>query len=196
MSVQEIYSRGKLRVSARENRKKLPIPTAERRLQNQARDEDVEKRSSPLSSRQFVTPRHSYQSESGAPYLLGSRSVFSHGEAVRYSQFSMATRNSKEHGISLEEQAQSLDEDGELYVTIMATRKPNPRGPGYIKLYALVAVMLLCSTMNGFDSSLMGSINTLPNYTTYFGLPASGNASTGIVFAIFQVNHAQVHWER
>jgi hypothetical protein len=41
--------------------------------------------------------------------------------------------------------------------------------------------------MNGFDSSLMGSINTLPNYTEYFGLPASGNASTGIVFAIFQV---------
>jgi hypothetical protein len=108
----------------------------------------------------------------------------------------MATRDSKEHGISLEEQAQPLDRDGELYATIMATRKPNPRGPGYIKLYALVAVVLLCSTMNGFDSSLMGSINTLPNYTTYFGLPASGNASTGIVFAIFQVYHAQIHWER
>lgn len=33
----------------------------------------------------------------------------------------------------------------------------------------------------------MGSINALPNYTAYFGLPADGNASTGIVFAIFQV---------
>ncbi|KAF3359756.1 hypothetical protein VdG1_01954 [Verticillium dahliae VDG1] len=41
--------------------------------------------------------------------------------------------------------------------------------------------------MNGFDSSLMGSINALPNFTDYFELPASGNASTGIVFAIFQV---------
>lgn len=80
-----------------------------------------------------------------------------------------------------------MDENAELYATIMATQKPNPRGPGYIKLYLLVSVMLLCSTMNGFDSSLMGSINTLPNYTEYFGLPATGNASTGIVFAIFQV---------
>jgi hypothetical protein len=32
----------------------------------------------------------------------------------------------------------------------------------------------------------MGSINALPNYTSYFGLPENGNASTGIVFAIFQ----------
>lgn len=39
----------------------------------------------------------------------------------------------------------------------------------------------------GFDSSLMGSINALPNYAEYFGLPEHGNASTGIVFAIFQV---------
>lgn len=109
------------------------------------------------------------------------------GKQSKPSYFSMATRNSKEHGISLEEQARSINEDGELYATIMATRKPNPRGPGYIRLYALVAVVLLCSTMNGFDSSLMGSINTLPNYIDYFGLPASGNASTGIVFAIFQV---------
>ncbi|GKT47445.1 lactose permease [Colletotrichum spaethianum] len=41
--------------------------------------------------------------------------------------------------------------------------------------------------MNGYDSALLGSINALPNYTQYFGLPANGNASTGIVFAIFQV---------
>ncbi|CRK22047.1 hypothetical protein BN1708_013280 [Verticillium longisporum] len=75
----------------------------------------------------------------------------------------------------------------ERYATIMATQKPNPRGPGYIKLYILAAMVFLCSTMNGFDSSLMGSINALPNFTDYFGLPASGNASTGIVFAIFQV---------
>lgn len=33
----------------------------------------------------------------------------------------------------------------------------------------------------------MGSINALPNYTQYYNLPADGNVSTGIVFAIFQV---------
>jgi len=86
-----------------------------------------------------------------------------------------------------EEQSKSISHEDQLYVNIMTTNKPNPRGPGYLRLYVLVAVVLLCSTMNGFDSSLMGSINTLPNYTEYFGLPTSGNASTGIVFAIFQV---------
>jgi hypothetical protein len=33
----------------------------------------------------------------------------------------------------------------------------------------------------------MGSINALPNYTEYFDLPRGGNASTGIIFSIFQV---------
>jgi MFS family permease len=33
----------------------------------------------------------------------------------------------------------------------------------------------------------MGSINVLPNYTNYYGLPQTGTASTGIVFAIFQI---------
>jgi MFS family permease len=33
----------------------------------------------------------------------------------------------------------------------------------------------------------MGSINVLPSYTKFFGLPQSGTASTGIVFAIFQI---------
>ncbi|KAJ5589173.1 hypothetical protein N7537_011851 [Penicillium hordei] len=84
-------------------------------------------------------------------------------------------------------EVENMEEVIETYATIMATHKPNPRGPGYIKLYILSAVVFLCSTMNGFDSSLMGSINALPNYISYFGLPENGNASTGIVFAIFQV---------
>ncbi|KAK2771459.1 hypothetical protein FQN53_004966 [Emmonsiellopsis sp. PD_33] len=89
--------------------------------------------------------------------------------------------------------AEGLEPGRETYASIMATNKPNPRGPGYIKLYLLAGMIFLCSTMNGercatwFDSSLMGSINALPNYTKYFGLPENGNASTGIVFAIFQV---------
>ncbi|KAI0885012.1 general substrate transporter [Annulohypoxylon maeteangense] len=80
-----------------------------------------------------------------------------------------------------------LEPSPETYAAIMATNKPDPRGPGYIRLYLLAGSLFLCSTFNGFDTSLMGSINALPNYTEYFGLPATGNASTGIVFAIFQV---------
>ncbi|KAF3798536.1 Lactose permease [Colletotrichum gloeosporioides] len=79
------------------------------------------------------------------------------------------------------------DTGADSYAAIMATQKPDPRGPGYMKLYLLASMVFLCSTMNGFDSSLMGSINALPNYTAYFGLPSNGNTSTGIVFAIFQV---------
>ncbi|KAJ1337303.1 Lactose permease [Microdochium nivale] len=79
------------------------------------------------------------------------------------------------------------DDGATEYATIMATQKPDPRGSGYIRLYLLGAVCFFCSTMNGFDSALLGSINALPNYTRYFGLPANGNASTGIVFAIFQI---------
>jgi MFS family permease len=65
--------------------------------------------------------------------------------------------------------------------------KPNPFGPGYLKLYALVALLFMNSTMNGFDTSVMSSINALPNYVEYYGLPDKGAASTGIVFAIWQI---------
>lgn len=33
----------------------------------------------------------------------------------------------------------------------------------------------------------MSSINALPNYTSYYNLPSKGTASTGIIFAIFQI---------
>lgn len=39
----------------------------------------------------------------------------------------------------------------------------------------------------GYDTSLMGSINALPNYTGYYNLPKEGSVDTGIVFSIFQV---------
>jgi hypothetical protein len=72
----------------------------------------------------------------------------------------------------------------------MVSNKPNPWGPGYKKLYCLAALIFLCSTMNGklseqvrdvlltihpgFDGSLMGSINALPNYIEYYDLPDKG----------------------
>ncbi|KAI1106523.1 general substrate transporter [Jackrogersella minutella] len=96
------------------------------------------------------------------------------------------TMDKKDQHIALND-VDGLEPSPETYAAIMATHKPNPRGPGYIKLYLLAGMIFLCSTMNGFDSSLMGSINALPNYTDYFGLSPDGNASTGIVFAIFQV---------
>ena len=94
------------------------------------------------------------------------------------------------------------------FAAIMATHKPNQWGKGHLQLYGLCAVIFLNSTMSGmflspyqcescmngsdsmcqgFDGSLMGSINVLPSYTSYYGLPSTGTASTGIVFAIYQV---------
>jgi hypothetical protein len=42
-----------------------------------------------------------------------------------------------------------LEPSLETYAVIMATNKPDPRGPGYIKLYLLAGTIFLCSTMNG-----------------------------------------------
>ncbi|TKA75488.1 hypothetical protein B0A49_02019 [Cryomyces minteri] len=68
-----------------------------------------------------------------------------------------------------------------------AVKGLTPWLPGYLKLYCALALIALASTMNGYDGSLMGSINALPAYTNYYGLSKSGSASTGIVFAIFNV---------
>ncbi|KAK8085837.1 hypothetical protein PG997_007108 [Apiospora hydei] len=86
-----------------------------------------------------------------------------------------------------------ISEEGEVegvntaFAMIMEKHKPNPWGKGHIQLYILATVCFLNSTMSGFDGSLMGSINVLDNFTSYYGLAQNGAASTGIVFAIFQV---------
>ncbi|KAF2757649.1 general substrate transporter [Pseudovirgaria hyperparasitica] len=70
---------------------------------------------------------------------------------------------------------------------VMQENKPNPRGKGYMRLYFCCLLVYLCSTMNGYDGSLMGSINAIPNYTSYYNLPPEGNSGTGLVFAIFNI---------
>lgn len=44
----------------------------------------------------------------------------------------------------------------------------------------------LVSTMNGFDSSLMGAINAMQSYQKTFGLTGEGE-STGIIFIIYNI---------
>ncbi|KAK2812230.1 hypothetical protein FQN50_001588 [Emmonsiellopsis sp. PD_5] len=75
----------------------------------------------------------------------------------------------------------------EKLAAILVDSKPNQWGGGYLRMYLCCALVFLSSTMNGLDGSLMGSINTLPNYVKYYDLPPTGNAGTGIVFAIFNV---------
>ncbi|KAK8015399.1 hypothetical protein PG990_008695 [Apiospora arundinis] len=94
---------------------------------------------------------------------------------------------------ALTEDGKKILEEGDVegvntaFAMIMEKHKPNPWGKGHIQLYLLATICFLNSTMSGFDGSLMGSINVLDNFTSYYGLAKDGAASTGIVFAIFQV---------
>jgi hypothetical protein len=64
---------------------------------------------------------------------------------------------------------------------------PSPWGRGHLQLYMACALIYLCSTMNGYDGSLMGSLNVIPEYQQYYGLGDKGSTSTGLVFSIFQI---------
>jgi MFS family permease len=55
-----------------------------------------------------------------------------------------------------------------------------------IQLYLIMGIGYLISTMNGFDSSLMGAINAMKPYQKTFGLSGEGS-STGIVFIVYNL---------
>jgi hypothetical protein len=55
-----------------------------------------------------------------------------------------------------------------------------------IQLYGIMGVGYLVSTLNGFDSSLMGAINAMQSYQDTFGLTGTGS-SAGIIFIIYNL---------
>ncbi|TFL00244.1 general substrate transporter [Pterulicium gracile] len=68
----------------------------------------------------------------------------------------------------------------------IAQQKPKLWTPNMIRLYAIMSIGYLVSTMNGFDSSLMGAINAMEEYHESFGL--AGQASTkGMIFIIYNL---------
>jgi len=73
------------------------------------------------------------------------------------------------------------------FAAALADNPPSPWGRGHLALYGCCIVVYLCSTMNGYDGSLMGSINSIPNYLNYYNVSENEQAGTGIVFAIFQI---------
>lgn len=80
------------------------------------------------------------------------------------------------------------------FAAAVTENRPNPWGRGYLQLYVYCLILYLCSTMNGYDGSLMGSINSVTNYQRYYNLPLNGASSTGIIFAIFQVGQMAGAW--
>lgn len=55
-----------------------------------------------------------------------------------------------------------------------------------LKLSLIMSIAYLVSTLNGFDSSLMGAINAMKSYQTTFHLSGEGS-STGIVFISYNL---------
>ncbi|KAK3614439.1 hypothetical protein LTR56_027256 [Elasticomyces elasticus] len=62
--------------------------------------------------------------------------------------------------------------------------KPSIWSKSMLQLYAIMAVGYLVSTLNGYDSSLMGAINAMKSYQSTFG-PSGDGSSTGIIFIIY-----------
>ncbi|CDK29253.1 unnamed protein product [Kuraishia capsulata CBS 1993] len=88
---------------------------------------------------------------------------------------------------SLPEKAPVVDlDDEEGYLKILRERPVKMFSGPRIRLYATCVIIYLCSTMNGFDGSLMTSINTMQEYIDYFHLSGSATG-TGIIFSIYQI---------
>ncbi|KAF1993784.1 general substrate transporter [Amniculicola lignicola CBS 123094] len=66
----------------------------------------------------------------------------------------------------------------------MEAQKPKLLSKSMIQLYMIMGIGYLVSTMNGFDSSLMGSINAMKEYQKTFNLSGEGS-SAGIIFIIY-----------
>ncbi|KAJ9130906.1 Sugar/inositol transporter [Pleurostoma richardsiae] len=64
--------------------------------------------------------------------------------------------------------------------------KPNPWAYHMLRLYLVLSVGYFCIILQGYDSSLMGGINAMPQYLDYFGLK-SASSGTGLVFAMYNI---------
>lgn len=69
---------------------------------------------------------------------------------------------------------------------VLQYNKPDTFGKGMIQLYSICLLIYLLSTMNGFDGSLMSSINALPEYQDYYNMEKE-SAGTGLVFSIYNI---------
>ncbi|KAK7397901.1 hypothetical protein QQX98_012736 [Neonectria punicea] len=64
--------------------------------------------------------------------------------------------------------------------------RPSATSIHMFKLYLMLSVGYFCIILQGYDSSLMGAINAMPQYLKYYGLK-SASSSTGLVFAMYNI---------
>ncbi|KDE04445.1 hypothetical protein MVLG_05093 [Microbotryum lychnidis-dioicae p1A1 Lamole] len=73
-----------------------------------------------------------------------------------------------------------------LTAAVHASGKMDIRSRASLTLFAAIFVAFLCSTANGFDGSLMASINNMAAYQRQFNSGLVGS-TTGIIFAIYTI---------
>lgn len=54
-------------------------------------------------------------------------------------------------------------------------------------VYLPTPITALANQLSGFDGSIMGSINAIPEFQSYYGLSEKGASATGLVFSIFMI---------
>lgn len=89
----------------------------------------------------------------------------------------MASDKKYGHSDHLEKEPGNLTEINAASVALsaaMAAQKPSLLSKSMFKLYFIMAVGYMVSTMNGFDSSLMGAVNAMKPYQETFGLNGAG----------------------
>ncbi|KAF6822323.1 lactose permease [Colletotrichum musicola] len=109
-----------------------------------------------------------------------------HEEAKAYAEVEHDNAPPYEKDIAAVGEVKEVNAASVALAAALAERKPNIWSPAMLKLYFIMAIGYLVSTMNGFDSSLMGAINAMPHYQKSFGLTGAGS-TTGIVFMIYNV---------
>jgi hypothetical protein len=84
------------------------------------------------------------------------------------------------------EETREINTASAALAAAVAEQKPKLLSPSMLRLYMIMGIGYLVSTMNGFDSSLMGAINAMKPYQETFGLNGAGS-TTGIIFIIYQI---------
>lgn len=106
--------------------------------------------------------------------------------SVEHKETSSKASNEGVEGVDDIQKVAALDNNEVSLAQIIKSNPVDRWSKSRIKLYLICVVLYLCSTMNGFDGSLMTSINTLPEYVDYFNLSQSP-AGTGLVFSIYPI---------
>ncbi|KAK8069254.1 hypothetical protein PG994_005870 [Apiospora phragmitis] len=82
-----------------------------------------------------------------------------------------------------------IDHDVDAVVQLshdVESRRFSPWTASMLRLYLALTPAYLCGCLNGYDGSLMGGLNGMESYYTYFGMEQAGS-EIGIVFAMYNI---------